>query len=183
MQKEVRLTAIQTCPDKKMPMVSQTSAVLIADMGIEHDRYATGLGAFSKSTRANVPPELNQGRPVIRDVSFISKQAILAANAARRTLFPNLLDESAFTFADTRRNFELNYEGDIRELIGVFFQIGSVVFLGIEPCDPCDRPSTISGKPGFKESFDGRGGLRARVVEGGILSINTVMEVVPFAVS
>lgn len=181
MQTEILVTAIQTCSSKREPMVPRTSVVLVADRGIDDDRYANGTGAFSKSRRTNVPLELNQRREIIRDVSFITKQAIVASNVARSNLYPERAGEDSFAFADTRRNFEVDYSGDIRELIGVFFAYGDVVFLGIEPCDPCDRPSAISGKPGFQECFAGRGGLRARVVEGGILSINNVLRVIPFA--
>lgn len=170
--KEIRISGIQTAPTKGAPMEAKPSVFVVADVGIEDDRYATGTGAYSKSRRQNVPPELGQDRSVIRDVSFIARGAIRAANEGA---------EELFTFADTRRNVELDTDNDLRDLIGVYFWLGAVLFLGIEPCDPCDRPSSHSGKPGFRQQFANRGGLRARVVRGGLMQLADQLTIVPVA--
>lgn len=76
---------------------------------------------------------------------------------------------SDFEFKDSRRN--LFIEGvELMWLIGREFQIGTARFRGVKYCDPCTRPSKLSGKKkSFKETFFDRGGLIAEVIEGGII--------------
>lgn len=143
-------------------MDAQESVVLVEDKGILGDRYENGTGAYSKAPRKNVPPEFNQDRDIIRDVSLIAAEAIDAANQEFGT---------NFDFADTRRNILVQGIEDLRDLIGVVFTIGGAAMLGIEACDPCDRPSKLSRKPGFNQAFQKRGGLRARVISGGEVKV------------
>ena len=127
-------------------MVKTERAVALAGKGLEGDRYATGKGAYSRSKRETV-----------RHVSLIAQEAIDEANR-----------ESGLDFqeAETRRN--LVVEGvDLNGLAGEIFLVGAVAMLGVELCEPCERPSRLSGKKGFGEAFRGRGGLRANVLSGG----------------
>ncbi len=56
---------------------------------------------------------------------------------------------------------------DLKSLLGREFQLGEARMRGVEVCTPCPRPSAISKKPGFKEVFEGRGGIRAEVLQTG----------------
>lgn len=58
---------------------------------------------------------------------------------------------------------------DLNELIGRTFEIGEVRFLGTEECAPCRWMDRAIG-PGARELLKGRGGLRARILKGGMLS-------------
>ena len=100
---------------------------------------------------------------------MIAEEAIAEANRLAGT---------DFNFEDTRRNLLVRGIEDLRELIGVVFEIGGVRLLGIEACDPCDRPSKLSGKPGFNEAFQQRGGLRARVLNDGTFGVGDTIEIV-----
>ncbi len=132
-------------------MEYHTSIKAIQGIGLEGDRYALGTGAYSKSKRI-----------VIRHVSLIAIEAILEANKTTAV---------AFTLDETRRNL-VTMGVDVNTLIGKIFGFGGdAVFKGIELCDPCGRPSNLSGKPGFEEAYKDRGGLRAEVLEGGIISV------------
>jgi hypothetical protein len=43
---------------------------------------------------------------------------------------------------------------------------------GVKYCDPCTRPSKLSGKTkSFKERFFDRGGLIAEIIEGGVITV------------
>jgi MOSC domain-containing protein YiiM len=42
---------------------------------------------------------------------------------------------------------------------------------GVKYCDPCDRPSKLSGKGNFRDAFHDRGGLVAEILEGGTIKI------------
>lgn len=128
-----------------------TSTKAVRGVGLEGDRYALGIGAYSKSKRI-----------VIRHVSLIAIEAILEAN--KTAVVP-------FTIHDTRRNL-VTMGVDVNTLIGKIFGFGGhALFKGIEWCDPCDRPSYLSSKPGFEEAYKERGGLRAEVLEGGIITV------------
>lgn len=142
---------IFVCPKAGQPMISVTSAHALPGVGLEGDRYALKLGAFSNSTRET-----------IRHVSLIEIEAIREANAS-------LIE----TFAphETRRNIVT--EGvPLNRLVGKEFFVGQVKLRGVELCDPCERPSKLVPKPNFKSAFEGRGGLRAEVLTEGIIAVS-----------
>lgn len=144
------------------PMEGKDSVFLVKYRGIQGDRYENGTGAYSKAPRKNVPPELNQDRDIIRDISLIAVEAITSVNQKHG---------SNFNFENTRRNILVEGLEDLTSLIGIVFTIGSVALLGIEACDPCERPSKLSGKLGFNQAFKNRGGLRARVLSDGEIKV------------
>jgi MOSC domain-containing protein YiiM len=58
----------------------------------------------------------------------------------------------------------------LNELCGLRFRVGAVLVEGLELCEPC----TLFRKRTFPEAlrfFVGKGGLRARVLEGGVLAV------------
>lgn len=57
---------------------------------------------------------------------------------------------------------------DLNSLIGKRFQLQGVAFEGVEECKPCFWMDEALA-PGAEEALKGRGGLRARIVESGIL--------------
>ena len=56
------------------------------------------------------------------------------------------------------------------ELIGQQFRIGEVLFEGMAHCNPCTWMDAMITKGVYRE-MKGRGGLRAKVLEGGTISI------------
>ena len=63
------------------------------------------------------------------------------------------------------------------ELIGRTFRVGHVVLHGMRRCLPCGHLERLTGREGLKQRI--RGGLRARVVHGGVLRIGDAIEPVP----
>ena len=59
------------------------------------------------------------------------------------------------------------------ELIGKQFYVGDVLFEGMAHCNPCTWMNAIIGKGTYRE-MKGRGGLRAKVLKGGMLSLGKV---------
>lgn len=57
---------------------------------------------------------------------------------------------------------------DLNDLIGRTFEIGDVRFLGTEECAPC-RWMDRAIAPGARELLKGQGGLRTRILRGGML--------------
>jgi MOSC domain-containing protein YiiM len=62
---------------------------------------------------------------------------------------------------------------DLNELIGKEFALSGVRFFGTEQCAPCRWMDRAIG-PGAREFLQGRGGLRARILEGGMLGCGKV---------
>jgi MOSC domain-containing protein YiiM len=58
---------------------------------------------------------------------------------------------------------------ELGSLIGVEFELQGVRFLGTEECRPCHWMNQAF-HPGAEEALRGQGGLRARILTGGILS-------------
>ena len=56
------------------------------------------------------------------------------------------------------------------ELIGKQFRVGDVLFEGMAHCNPCTWMNAIIGKGTYRE-MKGRGGLRAKVLQSGTLSL------------
>ncbi len=71
--------------------------------------------------------------------------------------------------ADFRRNIIISGV-NLCELIGRRFRIGGVIFEGLAHCNPCTWMNAVIGE-GAYALMKGRGGLRARVVEGGTLTL------------
>lgn len=136
------------------PMQPHNSVRALAGRGLEGDRYALGQGTYSKWRR-----------PASRHVSLIAREAMEASNEelVRRGLTP-------FEPEETRRNIIV--EGiDVYALLGHEFRIGGVRLRGSEPTLPCRIPSMVARKIGFAEAYHGRGGIRAEVLSGGLISI------------
>lgn len=56
----------------------------------------------------------------------------------------------------------------LKELVGQTFTNGEVVLRGIMLCDPCSHLEALT-TAGIKKALEQRGGLRAKVVKGGVL--------------
>ncbi len=71
----------------------------------------------------------------------------------------------------TRREDSVDSQEVLRPMIiGREFLIGKARFRGQNYCDPCLRPSRLSGKKEkFLEAFSDRGGLVAEIIEGGMI--------------
>lgn len=145
-----RITHIFISPNEGDPMQELQEVKAIKQLGLEGDRYAGERGAWSKSKRK-----------VIRQVSLIEQEAIDRANANLKV---------PFLPKETRRNIVVsNFQ--LNDLIGKEFTVGNVRMRGVEFCDPCQRPSKLTGKSGFEESFAGYGGLRAEILTTGQIHV------------
>jgi MOSC domain len=146
---------LATTAGAKMQAIDQ--AKVNAGSGIEGDRYAEGVGAFSKVEPVKV-----------RHISIIALSGIETAND-----WLNAGDEPTFNGSETRRNVVLEgiSASALNALVGKQFQLGNIQLLGTELCAPCERPAQLMQKPSFMEAFEGRGGIRAEVLNSGTLAI------------
>jgi hypothetical protein len=126
---------------------------------------------------------LTRPRPMITDVNptieLISPSTIAGAglagdrystgegsfNRKRQVSLINAIffENSGFEYFESRRNI-VTQGVELMWLIGREFQIGKARFRGQNYCDPCLRPSRLSGKTQkFLEVFSDRGGLIAEI--------------------
>ena len=142
-------------------MNSAPKVKILAHQGIEGDRYALNKGAYSLAKPLKV-----------RDVTFISRLGIDAANQFLRSL-----GQKGFTENETRRNIVLNEitPNELNNLIGKNFSIGNVEFRATELCAPCERPSNLASKQGFIRAFENHGGIRAEALCSGEIGIDDLL--------
>ena len=139
------------------PMTQRESVTVIANKGIEGDRYATGIGAYSKSNPKKV-----------RDISLITREGVDAANDG---LHADGLKK--YLDIETRRNIvigDMSAEA-LNHLLGKELYLGAVKLKATELCIPCERPAKLSNKVHFQRAFENKGGIRAQVLEGGDIRV------------
>jgi len=149
------------------PMKKRKSARLRVSLGIEGDRYALGIGAFSGS----IPSK-------IRDVSLIALAAIEAAN-----LELEISGLKTFSAIETRRNIVIeDMSSDaLNQLVGKEFSLGPFRLRATELCAPCERPANLSEKAQFISAFDNRGGIRAQILDSGEIRVGDQLNETLFA--
>ncbi|MBU3588733.1 MOSC domain-containing protein [Polynucleobacter sp. 80A-SIGWE] len=133
-------------------MAQIAQANIVAGEGIVGDRYALGIGAFSKT------------KIKIRHISLIALECIEDAN---RQLTAK--QQIPFGEGETRRNVIISgiSADELNDLVGKIFYLGGLAFKGTELCEPCQRPAKLLNRPDFMSAFEDRGGLRAEAQESG----------------
>lgn len=150
------IQAIYITPVASQPMRPLKSVKAIAGVGLEGDRYAAGVGFYSN----------NPTTPGAREVTLIAEESIeQAARDAGVTLEGR----------DTRRNL-ITRGVDLRQLLGKRFAIGEVICEGVRDCAPCIHLDALTGKR-IMPHLVYSGGLRARIVEGGVISVGDAIVV------
>ena len=142
--------AIHIASGDSAPMVSLQAVEAVTGVGLESDRYASGVGFYSQR-----PTD-----PGAREVTLFEAEVLDA-----------LREEEGIELraGDHRRN--LTVRGvRLPELLGKRFRVGSVVLEGVKDCPPCEHLEALVGKPVLRPLVS-RGGLRARVIEGGTIHV------------
>lgn len=142
------VVAIYLTPAAGAPMQHVWETQALAGQGLQGDRYALGEGSW------------NKGWPGKRQVTLIN------------ALF---FEGSGFTYEESRRNI-VTIRVELMDLIGKEFDIGEARFRGLTYCEPCQRPSKLSGNPrAFKEAFHDCGGLTAEILRGGLIRVGNLV--------
>ncbi len=148
---------IFTTSAANQPMIEQQSAQALPGKGLAGDRYALGVGFYSNNP-------ITSGA---RELTLIDRGAI--AHVTEATGLP-------FSSVESRRN--LITDGvDLDALIGQTFTIGNVVCEGVRACPPCVHLDELTGKKVMK-ALVRTGGLRARIVQGGIIQVGDAIEAI-----
>ncbi len=151
------VSALFTCADAGEPMQRLDSLEIRSGVGVVGDRYALGIGAYSRQVPVKV-----------RHITFITQDGIDVASD-----WQEASGLAAFTAQQTRRNVLLGgmSADELNRLVGCRFSVGGLTFVGLELATPCHRPSELSGVEGFVDAFEGRGGLRAQACSDGTLHV------------
>ncbi len=132
------------------PIESRMEIVTVAGHGVEGDRYY-------QSDKAEPHDDT-------LEITLFEAEAVEEGNdKAGLGLEP----------ADLRRNVMTNGV-HLRDLIGKKFRVGEVTLEGLQDNPPCRRLEKLVGKPLLKPLIE-RGGIRARIVEGGSIRIGDAL--------
>jgi MOSC domain-containing protein YiiM len=126
----------------------QQQAEVIAGRGLVGDRYFLKEGTFSSKDGPD------------REITLIEMEAL--EGLEREYKIP-------LQPAQARRNL-LTRGVPLNHLVGATFAIGAVVLRGIRLCEPCGHLEKLTCK-GVQPGLVHRGGLRAQVLESGVLKI------------
>lgn len=128
---------------KREPMARVVEAKALAGQGLEGDRYFRPGG--------NEPDH---------EITLIEAEAVDALNRDHGI---------AFDVSESRRNV-VTRGVSLNDLVGREFRVGAVRLEGMRLCDPCGHLEKLTRR-GVRKGLDNRGGLRARIVEGGPIRV------------
>jgi MOSC domain-containing protein YiiM len=140
------LLNIHVAPKASAPMVGLSEVRLVAGIGLEGDRYAMGLGTYSKNHHIDRQATLIEAE--VLEALVRDRGVELAPHEHRRNL--------------TTRGVPLGH------LVGQYFRIGDCVLYGGRLNVPCLYLENLIAKKVFKALLN-RSGLNCRIVFGGII--------------
>jgi MOSC domain-containing protein YiiM len=144
-----RVRAIHLSPETGADPEPRDAVRAVADRGIEGDRYYRNEGIYNE--RDHLEPS---------DVTFIEAETL---DAIRE----NGID---FGPGEHRRNITTSGVA-LNHLVDEVFSVGDAVVEGVELCEPCGYIESLADQPGAVEALTHRGGLNARIVESGSISV------------
>lgn len=128
-------------PAAGQPVEPRAALRLVAGVGPPDDRYALGRGHW-------------QDWPD-REVTLVELETAEAVGVPPLALRRNVVTRGV----------------RLATLEGRRFRVGTALLEGVRPCDPCAYLEGLLGRPGLVDALRGRGGLRARVVEDGVVRV------------
>jgi MOSC domain-containing protein YiiM len=150
-----KVAGIFIAPAARVALTAIDEARVVLGQGLVGDRYSFGAGTFSRLPGTGRAVTLIESE-VIEDVA--SRHGLdLAGGRSRRNIVTTGLR--------------------LNEVVGHCFRIGTALFRGMRLAEPCSDLEQHIG-PGLQEALRGRGGLRADVLEEGVIRVGDLIEVV-----
>ncbi|MDJ1431387.1 MOSC domain-containing protein [Halostagnicola sp. A-GB9-2] len=150
-----RVVSIGTAAEQGAPIESRERVEAVADAGIRRDRYFDDEGTFGDRDGS--------------DLTLIEREALEAVEDD----YDIAIEQGAHRRNVTTTGVALNH------LVDEEFRIGDVVCLGVELCEPCSFLEGHLEKRGVRDALVHRGGLRARILEGGTIEVGSAVAVDP----
>jgi len=138
------------------PVEHISEAYVRAGAGIDGDRYGRGEGTFSDY-------------PKDHELTLIEAE-VLELMAEAYSLY--------FQPGETRRNI-MTRGIELNPLVGKRFRIGGALCEGTRLCEPCAYLEKITERPGISRLLAGRAGLRAIVLQDGVIRPGDAITVEP----
>ncbi|QIB74292.1 MOSC domain-containing protein [Halogeometricum borinquense] len=147
-------------PEAEAEMEEQTDIEAIAGKGLRDDRYFSEI-----ETGTFVEWESDEERHDGYDLTLIEQEAITAIEReAGIELAPG----------EHRRNIETR-DVALNHLVGQRFRVGDAICRGDRLCEPCNHLQRIT-QDGVLQALIHRGGLRADILEDGVIHPGDVIE-------
>jgi MOSC domain-containing protein YiiM len=147
------VVSIHVTPAAGQPMETVPEARALAGRGLEGDRYALGIGYYSKS------PSLGG-----RELTLIETETLEALSALGVKL----------SAAETRRNVATSGV-PLNHLVGREFWVGAVRLRGTRLCEPCKYLEGLT-QAGAMAALIHRGGLRAQILHDGPIRVGDIIK-------
>ena len=148
-----RIEGIFTTTAAGEPMIEHRSIRAIAGKGLEGDRYVLETGFYSDG---------NDGR----QLTLIERESLETLKADHGVeLLP----------IECRRNL-MTSGVRLNDLVGKRFRVGDVECQGMRLCPPCNHLEDLT-RPGMLRGLVYSGGLRAHVLNDGVISVGDVVQV------
>ncbi len=129
-------------------MERREAAQALAGRGLEGDRYALGVGTYSKKSEP------------ARELTLIESEALEALEREYGYRMPE---------GQSRRNV-ITRGVPLNHLVGREFLVGEARLRGIRLCEPCGHLAQLTD-PLARKGLVHRGGLRAQIVAGGLIRV------------
>lgn len=136
------------------PMMEVTQAQAVAGSGLAGDRYAEGVGTYSKIQGPH------------REVTLIEIEAVEAL--AR--------DHDIHLDAGQSRRNIVTRGAPLNHLVGAEFCVGDVRMRGVRLNEPCKYFENLLGIEGLHDALINRSGLNAQVLSGGSIRAGDVIK-------
>jgi len=143
------VTGIFITAEAGAPMRSVVEASAVEGRGLDGDRYRDGVGFYSATPTT----------PGARELTLIEEERL--DEVAR--------DGFSLGLGEHRRNVTTRGAG-LDGLLGRRFRIGGVLCEGVRACPPCNHLDAVTGRALLAPLID-RGGLRARIIAGGMIRV------------
>lgn len=147
-QASSRVVALYIGPEAGKPLNAVGQVVTVAGHGLEGDR------------KYRDPSTRNPKDGPDREVTLIEIEAI---EAVKRDYGFELSP------AEARRNV-VTQGLALNHLVGRTFRVGQALLRGLRLCEPCTHLESLTRK-GIRKALIHRGGLRAQVVESGVIRV------------
>ncbi len=142
------VAAILTTPNAEAPLSRVDEAEALAGRGLAGDRYAAGRGTFSGPGHGY-------------ELTLVEAE---------------VLDEIDLSWEEARRNI-VTRGISLNGLVGRRFRIGPVECIGRRLAEPCAHLEKLA-RPGLLSPLVHRGGLRADIINGGVIRLGDEVEVI-----
>ena len=153
-----KLLFIHIASSASEKMQELSVAELVKDKGIKGDRYYKGTGKYSHI-------------PDVRDVTLIEKEVLDALEKNQ----PPLQENSIILKPNEHRRNLTSVGVPLNYLVGKKFKVGEVILEGGRLNFPCKYLANLLKKPLLLPLYN-RSGLNCKVVKGGKIRINDIIE-------